>query len=510
MRNANLYSRLTDCFPVDTDRPFMITRDRHVSYGELRQRAGNIAACLRDAGLKPGDRLAAQIEKSLTGVALYFACLQAGIIYIPLNTSYKSRELEFFFNDAAPRAVVCDPSAEDAVRTMVAGIGSIVVWTAGSDGAGSLEDQLPEHELDVPHLSDGNDPAAMIYTSGTTGRPKGALVTHDNLWSNALALQRVWDINSRDVLLHALPVYHAHGLFTALHPILAAGARVIFHDRFDLGAICRDLPRTTVFMGVPTHYARLLDHPEFDRETAQNVRLFISGSAPLGVELADRFNERTGHAILERYGSTEAMIITSNPLHGERRAGTVGLPLPGIDVRFLTSDGVFAGTGEIGRLQVKGPNVFSGYWRMEAATQDALSSDGYFSVGDLGFRDADGYITLVARESDLIISGGMNVYPKEVEAVVEQAPGVAEASVVGVADAEYGEIVVAVVVPDSGSAGDDLEARVAAHARAQLAGYKNPKRVVTMNSLPRNAMGKVLKTRLREAIGDADTSAPNR
>ncbi|HZT66724.1 MAG TPA: AMP-binding protein [Acidimicrobiales bacterium] len=439
-----------------------------VTYGDAERRSAQLANLLAARGARPGDRVAVQIEKSPLAVLLYFACLRAGLVFLPMNTAYTAEEVAYLIDDAEP-AVVVRPPTDDLL----------------AEAAGHAD-----HFDDVGVGPD--DVAAILYTSGTTGRPKGAMLTHHNLASNARALHQAWGFRPDDVLLHALPVFHAHGLFVAVNCVLANGTGMIFLPRFDVDMVLERLPEATVFMGVPTFYTRLLADDRLDADRCRRMRLFVSGSAPLSPATHEEFRRRTGHVILERYGMTETTMISSNPLDGERRPGSVGRPLPGVQVR-ITQEGAAVGPGEVGDVEVRGPNVFRGYWKRPSAAE--FTSDGFFRTGDLGRLDADGYLHLVGRSKDLVISGGLNVYPKEVEEVLDSLPGVAESAVIGVPDPDLGEAVVAVVVAEPGA---ELQPdALRAEARRHLAGFKVPKRVQVAESLPRNTMGKVEKARLR-------------
>ncbi|WP_375262723.1 malonyl-CoA synthase [Palleronia sp.] len=457
------------------------------SYAEFIAVVGRAAHVLDQAGLKPGDRLILRVEKSVEAVAIYAACMARGVIFVPLNTAYTAPEVAYFLSDATPRLIVCDPIAAETIDA-----GDAVVFTLTATGEGSFAEAMQDAPDDlIPMDRAPDDLAAFLYTSGTTGRSKGAMLTHENLLSNARALVDVWRITEADTLLHALPIFHAHGLFVAINTTLLAGCALIFLPKFDVSEVLRHLPRATTMMGVPTYYTRLLAEDRFTRETAAHMRLFISGSAPLLTETQARFGDRTGHRILERYGMTETGMNSSNPYEGERRAGTVGLPLPGTEIR------VMADPGKIGMIEVRGPNVFKGYWQMPDKTAEELSKDGWFTTGDLGQFDADGYLTIVGRDKDLVITGGYNVYPKEVEDVLDRVPGVVESAVIGVPHPDFGEGVVAVL------AGEPDHDTVRAAARQNLADYKCPKRLFTVAELPRNTMGKVQKAALRETYKDA-------
>ncbi|MDQ0468623.1 malonate--CoA ligase [Labrys wisconsinensis] len=497
MTDANLFHRLAAAI-ADPARTAIETADgSHVSYGDLAALTGRIAHHLVARGVKPGDRVAAWTEKSVTGLALYLATLRAGAVYLPLNTGYTLAEIAYFIGDAEPALIVCDPARRTGLEPLAARVGA-VVETLDAEGCGSLADGAAGRPADFATVArTGDDLAAILYTSGTTGRSKGAMLTHANLTSNALTLVEAWRFGPEDVLIHALPVYHTHGLFVASNVCLFAGATMIFLPRFDPGEVAGLLPRATVLMGVPTFYVRLLRHPGLSREAAAGMRLFVSGSAPLLAETHRDWQARTGHAILERYGMTETNMNTSNPYDGARVAGTVGPPLPGVEARIVDPQtGRGLPDGEIGMIEVRGPNVFKGYWRMPEKTVAEFRPDGFFITGDLGRIDAAGYVQIVGRGKDLIISGGLNVYPKEVEAEIDALPGVVESAVIGLPHPDFGEGVTAVVVrvPDA----DIDEAAVLAAMDGRLARFKQPKRVLFAEELPRNAMGKVQKALLRE------------
>jgi malonyl-CoA/methylmalonyl-CoA synthetase len=494
--NANLYERLRARLAAAPERAALVWRGAPVSGAALMEAAGRMAAELRARGVEPGDRVAVQVEKSLGNVALYLGALQVGAVYLPLNTGYTLAELDYFLNDAEPKVVVCDPAAADGLAPLVHRIGAQVV-TMDAAGAGTLADGAEGRAPLAEVVARGpDDIAAILYTSGTTGRSKGAMLSNDNLGSNIAALIEAWGFTDRDVLIHALPLFHTHGLFVALNMALASGAKVHLLPKFDPDEVLALMGDATVLMGVPTFYTRLLAHPGLTREACAGMRLFVSGSAPLLAETHRAFTARTGHAILERYGMTETCMNTSNPLDGERRPGSVGPALPGIEVRVTDREGKVLAPGEIGGIEVRGPNVFRGYWRMPEKTKAEFRPDGFFITGDLGVIGADGYVSIVGRDKDLIISGGYNVYPKEVEDVLNGLPGVAESAVIGVPHPDFGEAVVAVVVPSEGAApAEDL---LIAAAGQRLAAFKRPKRVFVEAALPRNTMGKVQKAALRE------------
>jgi malonyl-CoA/methylmalonyl-CoA synthetase len=494
-----LYDLLRSRFPSDLDDAVLeLEGGRAYSYRDLERTSARYARLFAELGVRKGDRIAVQVDKSPEAVFVYAAALRSGGVYLPLNPAYTTGELAYFLADAEPRVVVCRPESEAAVGEIARTLPDPHVLTLGAGGDGSLIERSAHLDPDDASLELADDDlAAILYTSGTTGRSKGAMLTHGNLASNALALYRLWGFRSADVLLHALPIFHAHGLFVAIHTTLLAGARMLFLPRFDVDTVIRLLPRATVLMGVPTFYTRLLSHPELTAERCAAMRLFISGSAPLLAETHRGFRERTGHAILERYGMTETLIDTSNPLDGERIPGSVGLPLPGVEVRIADGEGNVLGAGEIGVLEVRGPNVFRGYWRMPEKTRADFRPDGFFVTGDVGRIDERGYVHIVGRAKELIISGGLNVYPKEIESVIDRVDGVIESAVVGVPHPDFGEAVIAVVERRAGR--DDVtEDAVLRAARTELAAYKAPKRIFFADELPRNAMGKVQKNLLQE------------
>lgn len=484
------------------EKPLALHADGQVeTYGDALALSGRLANLLVARGVKPGDRVAVQVEKSWPALVLYLATVRAGAVYLPLNTAYTLAEVEYFLSDAEPSLFVCRPEILAEAQALARKVKVPAVETLGSDGAGSLIEAahgLPEAFADVARGSD--DLAAILYTSGTTGRAKGAMLSHDNLLSNALVLKDYWRFTRDDVLIHALPIFHTHGLFVASNVILLSGASMIFLPKFDAAEVLALMPKATCLMGVPTFYTRLLEQPGLDREAARTMRLFVSGSAPLLAETHRAFQERTGHAILERYGMTETNMNTSNPYDGARIAGTVGLPLPGVAVRVTDPEsGRVLGAGEIGMIEVKGPNVFKGYWRLPEKTR-AEFRDGFFITGDLGRIDADGYVSIVGRGKDLVITGGFNVYPKEVEGEIDAIAGVLESAVIGVPHPDFGEGVTAVVVLNKNArlTEDDVHAALA----DRLAKFKQPKKVFFVEELPRNTMGKVQKNVLRETYRD--------
>jgi len=473
-----------------------------LTYAGLMERSGSAANALAALGVKPGDRVAAQVEKSTDVVVMVLACLRAGAALLPLNTAYTLAELEYFLSDAEPALTVCRPSLLDDVRKLARRLGLGAVESLGVARDGTLAERIAAAPAEFQTVPRGEDDlAAILYTSGTTGRSKGAMLTHKNLSSNALTLADCWRFTAQDRLVHALPVFHTHGLFVAVNVALLAGATMDFQPRFDADAALAAFQAATTFMGVPTFYTRLLDHPGLDVAACRNMRLFIAGSAPLLAETHAAWRERTGLAILERYGMTETGMIASNPYDAERRAGTVGFPLPEVSVRVADPEsGAPMPQGEIGVIEVAGPNVFKGYWRMPEKTAQEFRPDGYFITGDLARFDSEGYIHIVGRAKDLIISGGLNVYPKEIEAAIDEIEGVLESAVFGVRHADFGEGVTAVVVRRPGA--ELSEAAILASLSRRLARFKAPKRVLVVELLPRNAMGKVQKAILRETYKD--------
>lgn len=488
--SANLYALLASRFAgARTTVCLELDDGTRYSYADLDAESARYANLLVSLGLRPGDRVAAQVEKSAQAVFLYLGCLRAGCAYLPLNTAYQQSEIGYFVSDAQPGAAFCRPESRQ--------------WFEGVPHRLGLDAAASQPTRFETAASAADDLACIVYTSGTTGRAKGAMMTHRNLASNTLALHDYWQFRPGDVLLHALPLFHVHGLFVALHTALLNASRIILLPRFDAGPVMRHLPRTTVFMGVPTYYVRLLAEPALDEKLCSGTRLFVSGSAPLLQETFNEFRQRTGHTILERYGMTETGMNTSNPYSGERRGGTVGLPLPGVEARVADNTDRALPAGEIGQIQVRGPNVMQGYWRLPERRKEDFAADGFFRTGDLGRFDADGYLSIVGRGKDLIISGGYNIYPKEIEMLLDELPGVAESAAFGVPHSDLGEALTVAIVAKPGA--ELTEEGVIAHVKRQLANFKVPKRVVFVPDLPRNAMGKVLKNELRAAYGDKTT-----
>ena len=492
--NANFYALLRDHFAEHGEQPCILHPGGAViHYDDLDTTVARIAHVLIGAGCERGDRVAAQVDKCWQALALYLACLRAGLVYLPLNTAYQKGELTYFFGDAEPRVIVCRP---ENLTTVAALRPEAAVLTLSGD-----EGTLLDLARDAPQTFDTvvsapDDLAAIVYTSGTTGRAKGAMLTHRNLASNALTLVNAWGFTRRDVLLHTLPLYHIHGLFVACHCALLSGSRMLWLPRFDAAEVIGQLSHATVMMGVPTFYTRLLAEPGFAKDACRSVRLFISGSAPLLPETFNEFRSRSGHAILERYGMSETGMNTSNPLHGERICGSVGPPLPGVTLRVVDCEGRPCLPGTVGGIEVKGPNVFAGYWRMPDKTREEFTADDFFRTGDVGELLDNGYLKIVGRAKDLIITGGLNVYPKEIEERIDALPGIAESAVIGVPDPDFGEAVTAVVVAKAGQA--PSEAGLIAALKAEIAHFKVPKRVHFVEELPRNAMGKVEKKTLRK------------
>ena len=506
MENQNIYSLFERHFPRDRRRLFLDNaQGQRFTYADLERESARYARLLSERGVRKGERVAVQVDKSPEALFLYLGCLRAGCIYLPLNTAYTEAELRYFLGNAEPAVVVCRPPVEASMRTLAAEARVAHLFTLGTKRDGSLIDAAATLTTAFDTVACTRaDVAVILYTSGTTGQPKGAMITHGNLAANGLALTEAWGFTASDVLLHALPIFHIHGLFVACHCVLLSGAAMIFLTKLDVPRILELLPRATVFMGVPTYYTRLLADPHFSRDTCRSMRLFTSGSAPLLEQTFNEFRERTGHTILERYGMTETGMNTSNPLDGPRRAATVGLPLPGVSVRVVNDAGGVMPTGEVGQLQIKGDNVFKGYWRMPEKTADEFTADGYFKTGDVARIEADGYVAIVGRSKDMVISGGYNVYPKEIEQLIDDLPGVKESAIIGLAHPDFGEGVTAVVVREPGRSDPD-EASVIAALKQALANYKLPKRVFFVDALPRNTMGKVQKNILREQFADTYT-----
>ena len=510
MSNQNLFAALRDAFPADLDTIAVETADAgapalRYSWRDLDRATAMIANLLQSLDIPRGSRIAVQVEKSVEAMMLYLATLRAGYVFLPLNTAYLSAEIEYFIGNAEPAVVVCSPRNFGWVSKIAFNAGTKHVFTLGDDRTGSLLERAAHcSDRQVPAVKRDGDLAAILYTSGTTGRSKGAMLSHGNMRSNAVMLQDYWGWRPGDVLIHALPIFHVHGLFVAIHAALLNGSKMIWLGKFDPRVVIDKMPEATVFMGVPTLYVRLLAEPALTREAARHMRLFIAGSAPLLIETFTEWQQRTGHTILERYGMSETSMLTSNPYaadprygnQSERRGGTVGFPLPGVGLRVRSDDGLEVPVGEIGGIQVKGPNVFSGYWRMPEKTAEEFTADGFFKTGDVGRIDERGYVTIVGRSKDLIISGGYNVYPAEIEGYINELPGVAESALVGVPHPDFGEVGVAVVIAKAGAT--VIPEAIVAALRAKLANFKIPKRCFVVPELPRNTMGKVQKNLLRD------------
>ena len=502
--NGNLFVALRAGFPQDLDSVAVETDDGlFYSWRDLERASAMLASLLDSLQLPAGARIAVQVEKSVEAMLLYLATLRAGFVYLPLNQAYQQAEIEYFIGNAEPAVVVCTGKNFGWVSKIAFKAGTQHVFTLNEDRSGSLLERAAHcSDQQQPAFKQAEDLAAILYTSGTTGRSKGAMLSHGNLLSNARVLKDYWGWRAGDVLIHALPIFHVHGLFVAIHGALLNGSKMIWLGRFDPKKVLEKLPQATVFMGVPTLYVRLLTEPGLTLQAARNMRLFIAGSAPLLIETFTEWQKRTGHTILERYGMSETGMLTSNPYdagQGARRGGTVGFPLPGVSLRVHDDAGAALPTDEIGGIQVKGPNVFKGYWRMPEKTAEEFTADGFFKTGDVGKVDALGYVTIVGRSKDLIISGGYNVYPAEVEAYINELPGVEESAVIGVPHPDFGEVGLAVVTAKPGAALDP--ARIIASLKATLANFKVPKQCYVIDALPRNSMGKVQKNVLRERYG---------
>lgn len=499
--NANLYALFAANFPTDLSSCCIETEDRrYFSWSDVERASAKLANLLTSLNLQVGARVAVQVEKSAEALILYLATIRAGYVYLPLNTAYRDAEVDYFIRDAQPEVVICSPQQFGWVSQLAFKAGSRHVFTLDAPAEGNNSGSLLQRALSqsdqfetaqsLPH-----DLAAILYTSGTTGRSKGAMLTHANLASNAKVLKQAWGWNKDDVLLHALPLFHVHGLFVASHGALLNGTKMIFLPKFNARQVIHYLPRTTVFMGVPTYYVRLLQESGFTQDICKNMRLFISGSAPLLLDTFAEFSQRLHHTILERYGMSETTMLTSNPYVGQRLGGTVGKPLAGVDVRVVTANMAMCGVDEIGDIQVRGANVFQGYWRMPEKTAEEFTDDGYFRTGDVGKFDREGYLSIVGRSKDLIISGGYNVYPKEIESFIDDMPEVLESAVIGLPHAEFGEAVVAIIIlkPEEVLTEQALINRL----KGMIANFKVPKKVFFLDELPRNAMGKVQKNLLR-------------
>ncbi len=506
MSNANLFSRLRSSFPSNLDSIAVETdTGLYYSWRDIDRATAMMANLLSSLALPNGSRVAVQVEKSVEAMLLYLATIRAGYTFIPLNTAYQSAEIEYFIGDASPAVIVCSPQNLNWIAPIAAKLNNPKIFTLSDDRTGTLLDESAK-QSDTHQIAKNveSDIAAILYTSGTTGRSKGAMLTHENMYSNAKVLKEYWQWKKGDVLIHALPIFHVHGLFVAIHGALINGSKMMWLGKFDPKKVIAQLPRATVFMGVPTLYVRMLAEPTLTRATCRKMRLFISGSAPLLIETFNQWRKRTGHTILERYGMSETVMLTSNPYsadprfknQSERRGGTVGFPLPGVTVRVCDDKDQPLETNEIGGIQVKGPNIFKGYWNMPEKTAQEFTPDQFFRTGDVGRFDERGYLTIVGRSKDLIISGGYNVYPAEIESVINEMSGVVESAVVGVPHPDFGEVGVAVVILQQGSA--QTAENILSDLKSKLANFKIPKRCFIVGELPRNAMGKVQKNVLRD------------
>ena len=493
---GNLYLTYREGFPQDLKSPFLEYPDGSlITYEELEEQSSQYANGFSDLGLQPGDRVSVQVDKSPEVIFIYLACLRSNLIFHPLNTAYKESELSFFLDDAKPSIFICQKEIYENISSLGLKKEPQYVFTLLPLEGESIQSIKRKGDHEIVDCSEEHT-AALLYSSGTTGKPKGIMLTHGNIGSNALALKEAWNFTQEDCLLHALPIYHVHGLFVALGCVFLSGSRVLWMNAFDADEVLKILPKCSVMMGVPTYYTRLLSNPKLNKDTTANIRVFISGSAPLLEDTFNEFRSKTGHYILERYGMTETNIICSNPIAGKRKPGTVGLPLEGQSLRIVDDSLNNLDKDEIGNIQVKGPNVFNGYWNLPDKTKEDFSSDNFFNTGDKGFIDQDGYLTIVGRSKDMIISGGLNVYPKEIESLIDDLDGVGESAVIGLKDNDLGEKVVAVVVRQDKS--EITEDELITTLKKDIAGFKVPKQVIFIDELPRNAMGKVQKNVLRD------------
>ena len=493
---GNLYSAYKGGFPQDLSKPFLEQYDGSIiSYSDLDEQSSQYANGFVDIGLKPGDRVSIQVNKSPEVIYIYLACLRSNLIFHPLNTAYKANELSFFLDDAKPSVFICEKQMYDSISSLDLLSKPENIYTLNPDESESIHHIKREGYHEAVACSK-DDTAALLYSSGTTGKPKGIMLSHENIGSNALVLKETWNFTQEDTLLHALPIYHVHGLFVALGCVFLSGSKIHWLDTFDVDKVIEFLPKCTVMMGVPTYYTRLISNPNLNKDIVGNIRVFVSGSAPLLEDTFNKFHSKTGHFILERYGMTETNIICSNPIKGKRKAGTVGLPLTDQIVRVVDNNSINLDEGEIGNIQVRGPNVFNGYWNLPDKTKEDFSIDNFFNTGDKGFIDKDGYLTIVGRSKDMIISGGLNVYPIEIESIIDDFEGVDESAVIGVKDDDLGEKVVAVIVKKTGA--EISKDALISSLKKDIAGFKVPKNIIFVEELPRNAMGKVQKNILRE------------
>ena len=493
---GNLYLTYREGFPKDLSSPFLQQYDGSIiTYKDVEEQSCQYANGFNDIGLRPGDRVSIQVNKSPEVIYIYMACLRANLIFHPLNTAYKENELSFFLEDARPSLFICEKQTYDSISSLELPSKPQNIYTLNSDENESIRHIKREGDHEAVSCLK-NDTAALLYSSGTTGKPKGIMLSHENIRSNALALKEAWNFNTEDSLLHALPIYHVHGLFVALGCVFLSGSKIIWIDTFDVDKVIEILPKCTVMMGVPTYYTRLISNSNLNKQVLGNIRVFISGSAPLLEDTFNQFHLKTGHFILERYGMTETNIICSNPIKGKRKAGTVGLPLKDQKLKIVDDNFNNLDEGEIGNIQVSGPNVFKRYWNLPDKTREDFSNDNFFNTGDKGFIDEDGYLTIVGRSKDMIISGGLNVYPKEIESIIDDLEGVDESAVIGVKDDDLGEKVVTFIVKKAGS--EITKDALLSYLKKDIAGFKVPKDIIFIEELPRNAMGKVQKNILRE------------
>ena len=495
---GNLYTSYKEGFKKNLEGLFLYDdKDLNITYRELDSETARLANGLKGLGLSEGDRVTVQVDKCIEMVYLYLACVRSNIIFHPLNPAYKERELSYFLDDAKPSLFISNEETISRINDLGLGHSINHLFVLNEDGSGNFADISAEDSFITVDCSE-NDIAALLYSSGTTGKPKGIMLSHGNISSNVQSLVKAWGFQESDCLLHALPIYHVHGLFVALGCALMTGSKLKWLESFEVDSILKSLPECTVMMGVPTYYTRLLTRDALDPELTNQIRLFISGSAPLLEETFNEFYKRTNHQILERYGMTETNMNTSNPLKGERKPGTVGLPLQDVHVKIVDENNVILPEGEIGNIQIKGPNVFKGYWEMPDKTKEDFSEDKFFNTGDKGLIDEDGYLSIVGRSKDMIISGGLNIYPKEIESIIDKIDGVLESAVIGISDEDLGEKVVAIIVSEEGALLNKKE--IIVEIKGQLAGFKAPKEVKLVEQLPRNAMGKVQKNILRDTF----------
>ena len=496
---GNLYTSYKEGFKNNLEGQFLYDdKGLNVTYRELDSETAKLANGLKELGLSEGDRVTVQVDKCIEMVYLYLACVRSNIIFHPLNPAYKEKELSYFLDDAKPSLFISNEETISSISDLSLEHSIDHLFVLNNDGSGNFSDISTSEDNYITVACSDDDIAALLYSSGTTGKPKGIMLSHGNISSNAESLVKAWDFQESDCLLHALPIYHVHGLFVALGCVFMTGSKLKWLESFDADVVLKSIPECTVMMGVPTYYTRLLKRDLLDSKLTEGIRLFISGSAPLLEETFNEFNQRTNHQILERYGMTETNMNTSNPLKGNRKPGTVGLPLEDVQVRVVDEENNLLSQGEIGNLQIKGPNVFKGYWEMPEKTKEDFSKDGFFNTGDKGLIDEGGYVSIIGRSKDMIISGGLNVYPKEIESLIDKIEGVLESAVIGLSDEDLGEKVVAVIVSEESKTLD--EKKVISEIKDQLAGFKAPKEVKFIDQLPRNAMGKVQKNILRETF----------